>query len=201
MLTPMATRVDIAARQAGDGSLIEVTLLGGHADNLTQFGHMKQRDQPQSRPTHAAVGCLFGRDGSTVDSKSEADNEGIATMLGAGRKGGLRRGVADFVLALILFWAIALSFDAGHSSAYAVSLPALAKEAIQPAPSLSSPATLRAERPLQPAQFVHRVQTSPELSRLLLSLAFAGLAAINLGFWRHLRRVYASPRRRVWRRG
>lgn len=137
-----------------------------------------------------------------VDSQSEADDEGIAMMLSAGRKGGgLGRGVADFALALILFWAIALSFDAGHSRAYAVSLPALAKEAIQPAPSLSTPATLRPELPTQPSQSIQRTRTSPELSRFLLSLAFAALAAINLGFWRHLRRVYASPRRSVWRRG
>ena len=36
---------------------------------------------------------------------------------------------------------------------------------------------------------------------VLLSLAFAALVACNLAFWRHLRRVYASPRRSVWRRG
>jgi hypothetical protein len=34
----------------------------------------------------------------------------------------------------------------------------------------------------------------------LLSLTFAGLLALNLAFWRHLRRAYASPRRGVWRR-
>jgi hypothetical protein len=144
---------------------------------------------------------LDARDEKTGDSRSEADDEGIAMMWGAGRTGGLRRGATDFTLALVLFWAIALLFDAGQSRAYAVSLPALAKEAIQPSPSLSRPATLRAEQPLQAAQIVHRPQTSPELSRFLLSLAFAALVAINLGFWRHLRRVYASPRRRVWRRG
>jgi hypothetical protein len=33
-----------------------------------------------------------------------------------------------------------------------------------------------------------------------LSLAIAGLGAFNLAFVRHLRRVYASPRRGVWRR-
>ena len=36
---------------------------------------------------------------------------------------------------------------------------------------------------------------------ILLSVAFAGLAACNLAFLRHLRRAYASPRRSVWRRG
>ena len=164
---------------------------------------MKPNDQPHSRPTHAAVDCLFARrdDGSTIESKSEADDEGIGMMLGAGKKVGLRRGAMDFALALILFWAIALSFDAGQSRAYAVSLPTLAKEAIQPDSSVSTPAAFRAERPAQAAQSIHRAQTSPELSRVLLSVAFAALFAINLGFWRHLRRVYASPRRSVWRRG
>jgi hypothetical protein len=33
-----------------------------------------------------------------------------------------------------------------------------------------------------------------------LSLIVAGVAAFNLAFLRHLRRVYASPRRGVWRR-
>ena len=100
---------------------------------------MKPSDQPQSRPTHAAVDCLDARDEKTGDSRSEADDEGIAMMWGAGRTGGLRRGATDFTLALVLFWAIALLFDAGQSRAYAVSLPALAKEAIQPSPSLSRP--------------------------------------------------------------
>ena len=35
---------------------------------------------------------------------------------------------------------------------------------------------------------------------LLLSLTVAVMAAFNLAFLRHLRRVYASPRRGVWRR-
>ena len=40
-----------------------------------------------------------------------------------------------------------------------------------------------------------------EYAFALLSIAFAALVACNLAFWRHLRRVYASPRRSVWRRG
>jgi hypothetical protein len=35
---------------------------------------------------------------------------------------------------------------------------------------------------------------------ILLSLIVAGVATFNLAFLRHLRRVYASPRRGVWRR-
>ena len=35
---------------------------------------------------------------------------------------------------------------------------------------------------------------------VFLSLTVAATAALNLAFLRHLRRVYASPRRSVWRR-
>ena len=119
-------------------------------------------------------------------------------MLGAGKKGSLRRLGADFALAFILFWAVAFSLGASHTRAYAVSLPALAKEAIPPDSAVSSPASLRSD---QPSQAVHKAQTRPEQARVLLSVAFAAIIAFNLGFWRHLRRVYASPRRSVWRRG
>jgi hypothetical protein len=34
----------------------------------------------------------------------------------------------------------------------------------------------------------------------VLGLTFSLLVAFNLAFWRHLRRVSASPQRRVWRR-
>jgi uncharacterized membrane protein len=36
---------------------------------------------------------------------------------------------------------------------------------------------------------------------VFLSLTVAAMAALDLAFLRHLRRVYASPRRSVWRRG
>jgi hypothetical protein len=35
---------------------------------------------------------------------------------------------------------------------------------------------------------------------LIFSLTVAAIATLNLAFLRHLRRVYASPRRGVWRR-
>ena len=164
---------------------------------------MKSNDQPHSRPTHAPVSCFIalygGHDRRGV--ADEADYEGKAIMLGTGKKVGLRRWVGDFALAFTLFWAVALSFGAGQSPAYAVSLPALAKEAIAPDSTLSRPASLRADGPSQAVQSIHRAQTSPGQARVLLSVAFALIVAINLGFWRHLRRVYASPRRGVWRRG
>ena len=119
-------------------------------------------------------------------------------MSGTGKKGGLLRSAADFALAFILFWAVATAFGASQNRAYAIYLPALAKEAIMAKSAVPKPATFRADRP---GPVVQSVQTRPEQARVLLSVAFALLAAINLGFWRHLRRVYASPRRSVWRRG
>jgi hypothetical protein len=123
-------------------------------------------------------------------------------MLGVRNGGNMRRWVADFMLAFVLFWGAVLALGAAHSRAYAVPLPVLGHETMTLDASPPSPASLRTNalnRPASPS--IHKPEATPEYARLLLSLAFATLAAINLGFWRHLRRVYASPRRRVWRRG
>jgi hypothetical protein len=183
-----------------DGSRERRALLARHNANLTYFGHMKPNDQPHSGPTHAAVNCFIALDERRSGrGTAEADNNGKGgVMLGSGERGSLRRLGADFALAFILFWAVALSLSAGQTPAHAVFLPALAKEAIQPDSGISSPASFRAD---QSSQAVHSAQTRPEQARLLLSVAFAAIIAFNLGFWRHLRRVYASPRRSVWRRG
>jgi hypothetical protein len=119
-----------------------------------------------------------------------------------GRNGrSVRRWVADFALAFGLFWAAALGLSAAHSRAYAVSLPVLVREAITTDAAPSSLANQRANAlSRRLGHSVHTPETGPAHAWLLLSLALATLAATNLGFWRHLRRVYASPRRRLWRR-
>src|SRR5215831_8243326 len=109
-------------------------------------------------------------------------------MLDLRKRGNVRRWVADFAVAFVLFWAAALALGAAHSRAYAVSLPVLVRETIEPDAMPATSASLSANE-LSPAAG----QSPPEYARLLLSVAFATLAAINLGFWRHLRRVYASP--------
>ncbi len=160
---------------------------------------MKPNDQPQSRPTHAAVSWSIAlEEGRSGRGTVEVGNNGKGIMLGSGKRCTLRRLGADFALAFILFWAVALSLSAGHTRAYAVFLPALDTEAILPDSAVSSPASFRTD---QPNQVIHKAQTRPDQARLLLSVAFAAIVAFNLGFWRHLRRVYASPRRSVWRRG
>jgi hypothetical protein len=122
-------------------------------------------------------------------------------MRGAGSNHGLSRGIADFVLAFVLFWGASLYLGVAHSPAHASLLPAAKSATLPPQTLPAAPTTYRIDQPRQ-AEFRHYKATeSPQHARLLLSLALAGIVALNLGFWRHLRRVYASPRRGVWRRG
>ena len=107
-----------------------------------------------------------------------------------------KRWLADFVLALGLFWIVALSCAAPHNHAHAVSLP-------RHAVADQGPASTSQVRMVDQSGAELRVwRDSGAHTRILvlLSLAFAALAALNLAFLRHLRRVYASPRRGVWRR-
>ena len=113
----------------------------------------------------------------------------------------LRRSFADFALVLALFWAVALTVSGSYSRAHAVPLPAIGRQAVLPGAVAAGPAGLRAAAPPYAAQGSHKAQTGQPYALALLSVAFAALFACNLAFWRHLRRVYASPRRSVWRRG
>ena len=117
-------------------------------------------------------------------------------MTGLAARSGVRRWLADFVLAFALFWLAAFCVGASHTRAHALQLPSLVNHATSVGAD-----HLGSSEPNQAVQAVHRVQTSPDQALLLLSVAFAALAALNLGFWRHLRRAYASPRRSVWGRG
>ena len=98
------------------------------------------------------------------------------------------------VLAFILFWAVALSLSAGHTRAYAVSLPTLATEAILPDSAASSPASFRTDRT---NQAIHKAQTRPDQARLLLSVAFAAIVAFNLGFGAPASRLCLPAAQRV----
>jgi hypothetical protein len=113
----------------------------------------------------------------------------------------LRRGLADFGLALGLFWAVAFAVHGSHSRAHALQLPAISKEVILEDIAAASQASISAAELRQSAHALRKAQADHEVALALLSLAFAAIAAGNLAFWRHLRRVYASPRRSVWRRG
>ena len=115
--------------------------------------------------------------------------------------GPLRRGIADFAIALALFWVIIFSTGLQNGQAYAVPLPDFTLERVtEPAlvnfPAWPSAASTSLQITESPAAYAARQQ-----ALVLLSVTVAVLVAFNLAFWRHLRRAYASPRRGVWRRG
>jgi hypothetical protein len=112
----------------------------------------------------------------------------------------LRRGLADLVLALALFWVVVFAVSGSDIRAHAISLPTVAREAILDtgAPSRIG---VRAAESRHAVHGFSKAEAGREQALMLLSLAFAAIVACNLAFWRHLRRVYASPRRSVWRRG
>jgi hypothetical protein len=122
-------------------------------------------------------------------------------MAGRGRRSGRSRWLLAFAVALGLFWAAGALVSAGPAEAHAVALPPAAREARAAGPSLPAPAALHAFHAPASAYAGHGRQPFPEHGLLFFSLAVAVLAAVNIGFYRHLRRVYASPRRSVWRRG
>jgi len=118
-----------------------------------------------------------------------------------GRTRELRRGLADFALALAFFWAVAFAVSGSDIRAHAISLPAIGKEAILPDTAALSRVGIKAAEPRHALHGIRKAQAGQEHALTLLSLAFAAIVACNLAFWRHLRRVYASPRRSTWRRG
>jgi hypothetical protein len=91
--------------------------------------------------------------------------------------------VKDFVTGLAAFAGIALACGTRLS----VSEPDEPLTFSASAWAAAEPAGLAAAHPL--------------MSLAILGLVFATIAALNLGFLRHLRRAYASPRTGAWRRG
>jgi hypothetical protein len=119
---------------------------------------------------------------------------------GKGRERALRRGLADFILALSLFWVVGLGVSS-DMRAHAVPLPAVSNLHISSDGAAPSLASARAAESDGVASGLAKSSLGRRLDLALLSLTFAALLAGNLAFWRHLRRAYASPRRTVWRRG
>lgn len=116
-----------------------------------------------------------------------------------GFRRGFGRSLADFTFALSLFWLAVLACGGAQNHAHAIPLPT------RGAATAEHPAALDLHAWGHAAQVELRVLRASRddhtRTLILLSVAFAGLAASNLAFLRHLRRVYASPRRSVWRRG
>jgi hypothetical protein len=105
----------------------------------------------------------------------------------------LRRGIADFAMAMALFWAVAFYVHGAHNRAHAVTLPKTGGQAMM------SVSVTHANWPGAPEGRAAGRQPSVALDQrqamILLSVAFAVIVAVNLAFLRHLRRAYASPRR------
>jgi hypothetical protein len=127
--------------------------------------------------------------------RGKSDNSGSH---GGARE--LRRWLADFVVALALFWGATVVVAGGDIRAHAISLPAIAESILLDA-AASNHVGPRADQVRHVVHSTAKTKVGGEQELILLSLAFAALVACNLAFWRHLRRVYASPRRSVWRRG
>jgi len=116
----------------------------------------------------------------------------------------LRRGLKDMGLGAILFlmlpmlWLSApaqrLSFDKAFAG------EVIATRAIE----VTSPAGVQAENAIVAAAQLRPDGVPLQARRMtefaVLGLTFSLLVAFNLAFWRHLRRVSASPRRDTWRR-
>jgi endonuclease/exonuclease/phosphatase family metal-dependent hydrolase len=110
------------------------------------------------------------------------------------------RWLADFALASALFWIATFALSGNHNRAHAVPLPTA--EAIHAErQARSAVLTWRHEVRSNQIHALRESRAARTRTLVLLSLTLAGIAALNLAFWRHLRRVYASPRRGVWRRG
>jgi hypothetical protein len=113
---------------------------------------------------------------------------------------GFGRWLADFGVALSLFWFGVLACGGEQNHAHAIPLPTRAAVAADEHPTaLNLHAWGRAAK--VELHVLRESRQDHTRTLVLLSLAFAGLGASNLAFLRHLRRVYASPRRSVWRRG
>jgi hypothetical protein len=113
----------------------------------------------------------------------------------------LRRGIADFAMAMVVFWAVTFYVHGAHNRAHAIAAPRIGQETIRRA-AIPAPASWQAwSGNEQAAPRTRRGDLDQRQALALLSVAFASIVALNLAFWRHLRRVYASPRRNVWRRG
>jgi hypothetical protein len=110
-------------------------------------------------------------------------------------------------LAFALFLLVTLTFDSAPSAAapYAAPYPYNMHAVTEPLQLQAEPALAEAadapiieiattSSPKNPDAVYRR--TSATAAWLLLSLTFSFLAAFNLALLRHMRKVYASPRRR-----
>ncbi len=114
----------------------------------------------------------------------------------------VRRAVRDWLLGAALFIVLAPGL-AGDPRSWNFSSAAAADRVLTQTLDVTSPPGLQAETALvaallQPATDIGTA--SKGVALLLLGLTFSFMFTFNLAMLRHLRRVYASPRRGTWGR-
>ena len=105
----------------------------------------------------------------------------------------------DFLVGLAVFAALCVPFSGQTAMSSAIASDAVVSQAIE----ASSPTGVVADNARVAALIRLPVASpGPHTSTLvILGLTFAVMFTFNLAISRHLRRVYASPRRSAWRRG
>ena len=119
------------------------------------------------------------------------------------RSATLWRGLRDLALGLALFIGLVAALGAPpmgpDTAGFALTDPLIAQ-----AVALGSPPGIEAQNAALSAMVrspaLVRASLQPPMLAIL-GVSFAVMFAFNLAILRHLRRVYASPRRRGWRRG
>ena len=101
----------------------------------------------------------------------------------------IRQGARDFALGLGLFAAVAIAGSYVPSRSSAQHAPIFSSTAYAAAPH----ASWAVSNPMKSTPIVYR-STDTRAATVILGLTFASLFAFNMGLFRHLRRVYASPR-------
>jgi hypothetical protein len=106
-----------------------------------------------------------------------------------------RRLSTDFALSLLIFYALLTTFagDRDHAS-----VARLAK--LTPRPLMEY--TVNVPRYVfdvgaDPASFTSVQSPHQRLTFVLLAVTFAAMTAFNLAIWRHVRRAYSTPKRRM----
>ena len=115
----------------------------------------------------------------------------------------VRRALRDWLLGAGLFIVLAAGL-AGNPRTWDFTTAAAADRVLTQTLDVTSPPGLQAETALVAALFQPPTSlgaSTKGVTLLLIGLTFSFMFAFNLAILRHLRRVYASPRRGGWRRG
>ena len=113
-----------------------------------------------------------------------------------------RAPLRDLVGGLLVFLMLLVACG-GPGAPWSLSHASAADQIAARAIGITSPAGPGTENAIFAAVLQGPVATpgrTDPVTMSVLGLTFSLMFAFNLGLWRHLRRVYASPRRGAWRR-